>query len=205
MIKILTGGGKLPAAYIELFTELRSKNKFILGYVGGMAQSNALSALLEAAEKVKDLPLDMVLVGNGAERNELLELTQKYGLKHVHFLPSVNKSLVPELLHQMDALYIGWQESRLYQYGVSANKIFDYLLAAKPVLWAGNTGNNPVQEAEAGITANSGQPADIASAIRQMAMTDESQLTRWGANGAAYVKANHDYRTLAERFIKTLS
>ena len=196
--------GALPEPYIELFKELKSQNRFVLGYVGGMAKSNALSAFLEAAEKVRDLPVDMVLVGGGAEKNNLLEFVQKYSLKQIHFLPSVSKSLVPKLLSQMDALYIGWQDSKLYQYGVSANKIFDYLLAEKPILWAGNTGNNPVKEAGAGIAVASSQPVDIASAIERLADTDKSQLARWGANGGAYVKANHNYRKLAADFIAAI-
>ena len=196
--------GKLPEAFIELFTKLRSKKKFILGYVGGMAKSNALAAFLEAATRVRYLPIDIVLIGDGAEKNNLQGLAQKYGLQQVHFLPAVSKSLVPKLLQQMNGLYIGWQDSRLYQYGVSANKIFDYLLAEKPILWAGNTGNNPVQEANAGITAVSSQPEDIANAIRQMAATQESQLAQWGANGVAYVKANHDYEKLAANFVVAL-
>ena len=194
----------LPEHYIELFKELRAQNKFVLGYVGGMAKSNALAAFLEAAERVKDLPVDMVLVGGGAEKDNLLDLVQKYGLKQIHFLPSVSKSLVPKLLSQMDALYIGWQDSKLYQYGVSANKIFDYLLAEKPILWAGNTGNNPVKEAGAGIAVASSQPVDIASAIERLADTDKSQLARWGANGGVYVKANHNYRKLAADFIAAI-
>ncbi len=159
----------------------------------------------EAADKVRDLPVDMILIGDGAERKNLLGLVQKYDLQQVHFLPAASKSLIPKLLQQMNGLYIGWQDSRLYQYGVSANKIFDYLLAEKPILWAGNTGNNPVQDAKAGITAASCQPEDIAKAIRQMAATQESQLAQWGVNGAAYVKANHNYRNLAENFISAIS
>jgi len=199
------GGGNLPAAYIELFTALRSKKHFILGYVGGMAKSNALMALLEAAVKVQDLPVDIVLAGDGAERAGLVTKAKKYGLEQVHFLSAVGKSLVPKVLANMDALYIGWQDTALYQYGVSANKIFDYLLAQKPVLWAGNTGNNPVKEANAGLAVPSSNPEDIAAGIRQMAGTEKVLLNQWGTNGCTYVKANHNYRNLAEKFINAIS
>lgn len=183
---------------------MRSKEKFILGYAGGMAKSNALTALVEAASMVQNLPMEMVLVGKGTEKMHLLSLVKKYGLKQVHFLPPVSKDLVPDLLAQMDALYIGWQETKLYQYGVSANKIFDYMLAEKPILWAGNTGNNPVMEAQAGI-AVSGQPADIAGAIRKMVAEDSRHLAQWGRNGSVYVKDKHNYRNLAEKFIHAIS
>ena len=198
------GGGKLPADYIELFTKLRSKNKFILGYAGGMAKSNALAALVEAASMVQDLPMEMVLVGKGVEKPHLQSLAEKYGLTQVHFLPPVSKELVPTLLAQMDALYIGWQKTKLYKYGVSANKIFDYLLAEKPILWSGNTVNNPVLEAQAGLAASS-QPADIARAIRKMVAEDSHHLAQWGRNGSAYVRDKHNYRNLAETFINAIS
>lgn len=104
----------------------------------------------------------------------------------------------------MDALYIGWQETKLYQYGVSANKIFDYMLAEKPILWAGNTGNNPVMEAQGGIAVAS-QPADIAGVIRKMVAEDSRHLAQWGRNGSVYVKDKHNYRNLAEKFIHAIS
>ena len=183
---------------------MRSKNKFILGYAGGMAKSNALTALVEAASMVQELPVEMVLFGKGVEKPHLQSLAEKYGLQQVHFLPPVSKELVPTLLAQMDVLYIGWQETNLYKYGVSANKIFDYLLAEKPILWSGNIGNNPVLEAQAGLAASS-QPADIAGAIRKMVAEDSHHLAQWGRNGSAYVRDKHNYRNLAEKFINAIS
>ncbi len=194
----------IPDIHADLLNGLRKKEKFILGYVGGMAKSNALDTLLQSAVKVKDLPVEIVLVGDGAEKDSLLKKTRENGINNVHFLPSVSKSMVPDLLKQMDALYIGWQESKLYQYGVSANKIFDYMLSGKPILWVGNTGNNPVKDAEVGITVQSNQLDDIVMAIRKLMNMNEDFSNICGKNGLAYVKANHDYKKLAADFIKKL-
>ena len=196
--------GELPATYIELFTTLRSKKHFILGYVGGMAQSNALQPFIEAASKIKDLPVDIVLVGQGVEKAGLMQRAEIRQLSKVHFLPPVRKTLIPQLLMQMDALYIGWKDSKLYRYGVSANKIFDYLLSQKPILWSGQTGNNPVREAEAGIVVDSSCPEDIAAGIRRLVGTEKKCLQQWGVNGYAYVRTHHDYKKLAADFIAAL-
>ena len=199
------GVSELPLFYSELFEQLRTQNKFILGYVGGMAKSNALMPLLRAAADVQDTAIEIVLVGKGTEKAALEEFAGSMKLQHVHFMPPVAKNLVPKLLAHMDALYIGFQETKLYRYGVSANKIFDYLLAEKPILWTGNTGNNTVQEAKAGITLPSSLPADIAQAMKRMAEADCSTLKHWGQNGSSYVKAHHNYHHLAKNFINAIS
>ncbi len=203
--EICSKGNELSDEYLELFTALRKRNRFIIGYVGGMAISNSLASLIEAIKEVHDLPVDIVMVGDGAEKANLQRMVRQYSLENVHFLPPVSKNLVYAVLTQMDALYIGWIDSELYKYGVSANKIFDYLMAEKPIIWVGSTGNNHVREADAGVVSISGKYTDIETAIRQMVYAGEKKLRVWGKNGREYVMAKHDYKKLAVYFISQLN
>ena len=44
-----------------------------------------------------------------------------------------------------DACYVGYRRSSLYRFGVSPNKLYDYMAAGRPILFAADAANQPVQ------------------------------------------------------------
>ena len=55
----------------------------------------------------------VVLVGQGVEKDRLRRRAEHLGLEHTIFLPPLAKELVPSLLAELDACYIGWTRSPL--------------------------------------------------------------------------------------------
>ncbi len=96
---------------------------------------NAIDIFLESIkylESYKDIIL--VVVGDGQEKERLL---QKYGHnKQIVFIPPIPKKQVQSLLKLFDVCYLGWKNIKIYNYGVSANKLFDYMYSGRPVLQA---------------------------------------------------------------------
>lgn len=189
---------------IEISEEKVLKNKdelpFTIGYAGTVGIANALSYLIDAAGILKNEPIAFSILGNGPAKCDLQERVSKKGLSKVSFYDAVSKEKVAPFLSQSDVLYIGWHASDLYRFGISANKIFDYLLAAKPIIHSVQAGNDPVKEANAGISVEPENPQKIADAILQlynMTMEERQQL---GKNGRRYVEEHHSYEKLAERY-----
>jgi len=195
-----TASVSLPDEHLALLARLRSGPRFVVGYAGGHGLANALDQLLKAAVLLKDLPVSLVLVGDGPARPALQQTARELGLEHVHFLPSVAKPAVPALLAQMDALFIGWRKLPIYRFGINPNKLFDYMMSGKPVIHSVDAGNDIVSEADAGISIPSEDPQAIAEAIRQMAALSPEERARRGGNGRRFVLEKHDYRVLAEKF-----
>src|SRR5690606_32249313 len=123
----------LPPAF-GLIAELKAKGRFILGYAGGHGPSNALDLLIDAAGSVRHLPLDVVLVGRGQSREALQQLAAARGASNLHFLPEVPKLAMPAVLRQFDAAYLGHVPSALFQFGISPNKLMDYMAASLPII-----------------------------------------------------------------------
>jgi len=121
------------------------------------------------------------------------------GLSNVHFLPSIPKRAVPAFLAEMDSLFIGWRKLPIYRFGINPNKLFDYLMAGKPVIHSVEAGNDMVKDAGAGFSVGAEDPAAIAEAVRRMLATTPNERGRMGAAGRQYVLAHHDYRVLAQR------
>ncbi len=88
----------LPEEHQRLLAKLKSENKFILGYAGGCALSNALSFLIDAMVQLKDRKdIALVLVGDGVEKKRLMQRVAMFPCE-IYFLPPVNKRSLPTLL-----------------------------------------------------------------------------------------------------------
>jgi len=196
--------GILPGEHQHIIDTSRAEGKKIVGYTGALGVANALEPLIEASALVKDQPVVFLLVGQGPEKDRLMDLAGNLGVHNLFFAPNVPKQQLPALLEQIDFLYVGFRKQALYRFGVSPNKIFDYMMAGKPVIQAIEACNNPVAEAGCGISIPADNPIAIAEAIRRLCAAPAEELAAMGKAGRSYVMAYHDYRKLAEHFLEGL-
>lgn len=194
----------LPAEHTRLFESLHPPGTFIIIYAGAHGIANALDTLIDAMERLKDEKIVAVFVGQGPEKERLQQSAYDRQLSNVMFLPAVAKKIVPNILENADALYIGWQHQNLYRFGISPNKLFDYMMAGKPVIHSVRAGNDIVAEAGCGISVPPEDPQAIAEAILTMQSMSAEERAAMGARGRAYVIKNHDYQVLAKKFIDSL-
>lgn len=184
-------------------------NTFTFMYFGAHGTANSLDtvlhamALLEQRNGTKEIRLR--LIGDGPEKRRLKELANDLGLCRVTFEPAIPKSEIPVCAAQADAFVFNLVDAPVFKYGVSSNKLFDYLAAARPVIFCCNAGNNPVFEAGAGITVRPGRPKELAMAMVRMASMPLRERVEMGYAGYEYVQSCHSYKALARRFSDVLS
>jgi glycosyltransferase involved in cell wall biosynthesis len=195
----------IPAEHQRTIDQLKKEGKFLIGYAGTHGIANALEYVIEAAERLKDEPVSIVLVGKGPEKEELVNKAKEKGLKNIHFLPVINKKAIPDFLSQMDTLYIGWRRSSLYRFGVSPNKLLDYLMAGKPIIHGIEAGNDLVAESGAGISIPPEDPEKVAEAIRKIQALPAEELHQMGQNGKKFVTSTHDYKIISKKFSDIIS
>jgi len=194
----------LPDEHEALISRLKLKNRFLVGYAGGHAVSNALDQLLDAAHLLQDSAVAFVLIGQGVEKDKLKEKAKNLGLNNLFFLPAVEKSAVPTVLEAMDLLYLGWSRNPLYRFGICPNKLMDYMMAAKPVIHAVDAGNDLVAESGCGTSVEPENAAAIADAIIRLKSMSPAERKRMGEAGKDYVLTHHDYGVLAKEFILSI-
>ncbi len=90
-----------------------------------------------------------------------------------------------------------WKNKSLYEYGVAANKLFDYLYSGKPIINAYSGGYDLITRYRAGLTVPAEDAESLGKAILQLADSDLCVLSEMGANGPIAVKKNHEYGRLA--------
>lgn len=182
--------------------EYHKKNgNFTVVYAGQHGIANALSTIINAAHILKDNKVAIYLVGKGPEKDNLKQLSQQLDNKNVFFIDSVAKAAMPNLLSQFDCLYIGLQKQPLFMYGISPNKLIDYMMSGKPVIQAIEAGNDLVKDSGCGISVPAENPEALANAILQMMKLSPEERKAMGYRGQHYVKANHDYKVLGKKFL----
>lgn len=190
----------LPDSHLQMIKSIEPY-KFKLGYAGALGEPNAMSYVIDAMQLLqqKNIPVHLIIVGDGQLKNQLIQQSQELGLSNVTFLPRIAKRAIPTFLKQMDALYLGWQPSEIYQYGVSPNKLFDYMASGKPIIESGGDQSGIVKEAECGFQCESAKPEQIAEQIEKVLRLTLSERESLGRNSLKSV-SNYDYDMLARLY-----
>ncbi len=183
-----------------------TKTRFtkILAYTGTLGLANALDTLLDAAHQI-DSSVAVVIIGKGPEKERLQKRIETEKLSNCFILDSVTKNEIPELLSLFDFLFIGLKYQPLFRFGISPNKMIDYMMAARPVIQSIDAGNNMVEEAKCGISIEPENSEAIVKAVRKLIQMPDSEIKDMGKNGRKFAEQHHDYKYLAKKFIDIIS
>ena len=199
-----SGVSELPEPHGAALREAARDGTLLVCYAGAHGLANALDSFLDAAKMYSGPPARFILVGGGPEKARLEARIRDEGISRALSLPAVPKAAVPALLARMDILYIGLQRQSLFRFGISPNKLIDYMMAGKPVVQAVEAGNDMTAQAGCGISVRPEDPGAIVQSVRDLAERSSAERQALGARGRAYVLANHEYKVLAERFLEAI-
>ncbi len=189
----------LDNAILEMIPE----KKFIIGYAGTIGLANALEYFLAAAKILeKNQEIAFLIVGDGKEKNNLLKMAK--GMSNIYFIPAIPKRQIQSIIKDFDVCYIGWRAKKLYEFGVAANKIFDYMYSGKPILHSINSNNDIISIAKCGISVEAENPQAIADAVLRLYNMSQKQRSEMGENGKKYVLKHHTYEKLALQYKEIL-
>lgn len=194
----------LTYSHEDFITNLRKRGCRILAYAGGHAKSNALDYLLDGMKLIKDKQIVCLLIGKGQEKERLQMRVNEECIANTYFLDSVPKKEIPSLLALMDALYIGWEKNPLYRFGISPNKLIDYMMSGKAILHSVCASNDWVKETGCGISVEAENPQEIAKGIMDMFSLTNEELKNKGYKGKIFAEQNLSYYFLAKKFIEII-
>ncbi len=191
---------------IALNPETKSKipnDKFIIGFAGAMGMGDGMDLLIDTANILKtNNNIHFVLVGKGSEKERLKERIKNLKLENISILDAIPKKEVQNLLTLFDVCYMGWDDNEIYKYGISANKIFDYMYASKPIVHIFNGQGDLIEEAKCGISIKEQNPNLIANAILELYNTPFEKRVAIGQRGKLFVLNNHTYKNITKKFIE---
>ena len=182
----------------------RRQDPFRITYLGAHGTANDLHTLVRAMEIIEVShglgSIECHLIGAGPMKQALADYCAARRLKQVIFHPPVSKDAIAATAANTDTFVLcGKRLPSLYRYGISMNKIPDYMAMGRPVIIALESVNNPVIEAQAGIRVEPECPEQLAGAIIKTAAMTEAELREMGLRGRRYVEQKHDMKMLAQR------
>ncbi len=117
----------------QLTAELGLQDKFIVGYLGTHGLAHNLDFILDCASSVNDPGIAFLLIGDGAEKNNLLKQAERLSLDNVTFLDPIPKESAPSYLSVFDVALVPLKRSDTFK-TVIPSKIFEAAAMQKPVL-----------------------------------------------------------------------
>ena len=117
---------------IDLKAKLGLKNKFVISYIGTHGMAHGLSFILNSISEV-DRNIHFLFIGDGAQKKELIKLSDNLKLNNVTFLDSKSKSEIDSYIEVSDAALVNLIESEIFE-NVIPSKIFENVYHQKPIL-----------------------------------------------------------------------
>ena len=197
------GSEAFPKEWEDIFS-----GRFVVGYAGGLSKYYALEHLVAAAKIVQGFSdeIRFVLAGKGESRDLLEMLIGNHGIRNVTFLGPIDKGLVHGFLSRCHVCFLGLAAIEANRYGISCNKLYDYMQAAKPVLCSSNVPDylNPVVQASCGLGVEAESAEAIAEGITRLFNISQVERDVMGSRGLAWVRKNHDMKQIADRYLGCL-
>ncbi|MGZ3624106.1 MAG: glycosyltransferase family 4 protein [Ktedonobacteraceae bacterium] len=187
-----------PSSQIEARRELDWDDRFTVVYVGTHGLSHGLATVLDTAEFLKNHPdILFVLVGDGAEKENLVIQANKRALTNITFYDAQPHKSVPIFLAAADACLVHVRRNIPVFTGMLPIKMYEAMACGKPVLLGvdGEARRLAEQEAGAALYVEPENPMALASAI--LSLQQQPALAQvMGQRGRALVEEKFDYNQL---------
>ena len=178
---------------LKLFNENREKHHyddpdlddaeaFKVVYTGSIRKVNNLGLLLDAAKLVENPKVKFLIWGDGDELDGLRLRVEEEQIRNVVFKGRVAKHFVPSIVSRADLNIAHNTPTPLFAYGISFNKLFDYLAAGKPILSDFPSGHNPSVAFGAGKEITEPSAENIARSIESFVSMDGETYQKYSQN-----------------------
>ncbi len=186
------------------FLPPNEKRKLTILFAGSMNIADNLLLLLSAFQEMRKTNdgIRLVLLGDGMEKINLSKYVLDHQIPDVSMLPTVPKNKIIPYLLEADILWVGMPDTNLYKYGLSFNKIYDYMAAAKPIIISSPKQSNIIVDAECGLRANAEDRTDLIEKIGEIIELGESARQQMGLNGYNYLMRNFTTDIITDKLIK---
>ncbi len=181
-----------------------SRGYTVVGYVGALGPTQAFDPLLDAAELLKQERFAFTIVGDGPEREALVQNIKARKLNTAIVLPPVPQNQVPTLLAAFDLVYLGSRLSPTDRLGAVSQELVNAMMAGCTIVQATDDQDDLVREAECGVNVALDDPRGLARALRQLSLLGRRDRVEMGSRGRAWVKLHLTYPVIAKRYLDAM-
>ncbi len=184
---------------------LNLNGHFLVSYIGTHGMAHNLRTVLKAAQHLRDSEdIRFLFVGDGADREHLLQMQRELALDNVTFIPQQRRDRIPSFYAISDLCLVPLRRAALFTKNIPS-KLYEIMASGKPVL-IGTEGESRrlVLQAQAGLAYEPDNDRDLAEKIMQL-YCNRTLAAHLGANGRRFAHLHCRRAAIAERYGAVLS
>ncbi len=193
----LKSDDSLPADLNEYLT-----SHWCCVYVGSIAKCECLDLLLSGFSEINDPDIFFAVIGEGNEKENIIKYAEELNLQNVKFFPAINKHLIPKVLASAKVATAALENHSIYKYGLSMNKLNDYLVSGIPTVFACDV-DNVVKEAGHFVVPTIDK-TQIAKAIIHVKELDDKDLLELKERAQKIISEQYDYPEIGIKYLKMM-
>jgi len=201
-IAVIPNGVDLSLFQPRDFSPKDHRIPFQILYVGTLGMAHGLLLVLQAAERLGE-STQFILVGEGAEKKNLINEKKRLGLTNVIFKDFLPREKVPELMSEADLCLVMLRKDKLFQ-TVIPSKMFEMMGMAKPILLGVQGESLEILEKSGGGVGF--EPGNLEDFIRKIEFLKQNRqrLQEMGQKGRDFVEQNFNRDNFAQNYLEEL-
>lgn len=179
--------------------------RFNVVYGGNVGLAQGLEVVVEAAERLRDLPaVQFVIIGDGVAEKGLRELVAQRRVENVRFLGRQPEDKMRYFFALADVLLVHLKRDPLFEITIPS-KTLTYMACGRPILMAvRGDAADVVRDAGAGVVCEPEDPEALAHAVRQLYGMPPAGRQALGQAARKAFETRYTRRTLVARYEELL-
>ncbi len=172
-------------------------------YAGSIRKVNDVGRIIDIAKEIKNKRIRFLIWGDGDQVADLQRRISEEDITNVFLKGRVAKCYIPSITSKATINFVHNSPSPMFKYGLSFNKIFDYLAAGKPIICDFHSDFNPVILGGAGIEISSSNPREVATEIEKFTEKSAQEKEKY-CKAAIKAAREYDVRKLTSLIATTI-
>ena len=175
-------------------------------YTGSLRAANKPENFISLAERLAEIAgnIKIIIYGGGDQLETLRAEVIEKGLKNILFKGRVDKEYIPFILSKGNLNLMDGDIGGISKYGISGNKLFDYIASGRPVIMDCEENEFGIINAnQIGISRRFKDSSEMAEVIADMLNGDDNRYERWCEN-ARKLALEYDFNRLTDKLIEII-
>lgn len=178
---------------------LINPSKFTVMFAGNVGLAQSIETIVDAAkllDKNSHQNIQIVIVGDGSQREIMVERASNLNLSNIHFIGHFPMSDMPKVLRCADVLLVSLSDCEIFSLTIP-NKVQAYMASRLPIIAClRGDGAKVIQSANCGLVVEPENPTALAQAILSMKNMSKESREMMGSNGGKYFKKHFIHEKL---------
>ncbi|WP_132057815.1 glycosyltransferase family 4 protein [Halorussus amylolyticus] len=192
----------------EFAAEQGTREKFTVLYSGNIGRFHELKTVIDAIdilEKQGREDIELLIIGEGARKEELIQYVTESDVKNIRFLPFQPRDRLPETLTCADASLVGIKPEM--EGMCVSSKLYSSLAAGMPVLAVVGESDEVARVVREESCGEYISPSDAEKAAKTIALwaDNPAEVSRYGQNARTALENNYTKAHAVEAYESLLS